>query len=51
MYLYCFACSWRIDEEPFENFQEQDFEEFDQQQVTEQGKYIYFLIIFCPNNT
>ncbi|XP_039778132.1 F-box/LRR-repeat protein At3g26922-like [Panicum virgatum] len=28
------------DEEPFENFQEQDFEDFDQQQETEQGKYI-----------
>jgi len=40
MYLCCLACSWRVDKEPFQNFQEQVFEEFEQQQVTEEGKYI-----------
>ena len=34
-----------MDEEPFENFQEQYFEDFDQQQETEQGKYIYWLFL------
>ena len=48
MYLYCLACSWRVDEKSFENFQEQDFEEFEQQQVNEEGKYIpwsYWILI------
>ena len=40
MCLYCLVCSGRIDVEAFENFQEQNFEDFDQQQETEQGKYI-----------
>ena len=40
MYMCCLACSWQVDEEPFENFQDQDFEDFDQQQVIEEGKYI-----------
>ena len=34
-----------MDEEPFENFQEQYFEDFDQQQETEQGKYISWLLL------
>jgi hypothetical protein len=49
MYLCVFACSWRVDEELFENFQEQDFEVTEQQQETE-GKYIpwstFILITF-----
>jgi hypothetical protein len=39
MYLCAFDCSWRVDEEPFENFQEQNFEVIEQQQEAE-GKYI-----------
>ena len=34
-----------MDEEPFENFKEQYFEDFDQQQETEQGKYISWLFL------
>ena len=48
MYLYCLVCTWRVDEEPFENFQDQDFEDSEQQQVTEEGKYIpwsYLILI------
>ena len=39
--LVCTCIAWFVrDEEPFENFQDQDFEDFEQQQVTEEGKYI-----------
>ena len=31
---------WRVDEEPFENIHEKDFEDFEQKQVTKEGKYI-----------
>ena len=50
MYLFC-GVFVTIDEEPFENFQEQDFEDFDQQQETEQGKYILwsFLVPIIRN--
>jgi hypothetical protein len=33
------VCSWQVDEEPFENFQEQEFKVTEQQQENE-GKYI-----------
>jgi len=48
MYFCCLACSWRVDEQPFENFQEEEFEETEHQQVTEEDKYIflsYFVLI------
>ena len=37
----CFlVCSWWLGEEPFENLHDQDFEAFEHQQVSEEGKYI-----------
>jgi hypothetical protein len=39
MYLCAFAYSWWVNEDPFENFQEQEFEATEQEQEIE-GKYI-----------